>query len=330
MVGVSFQKLDLVQEISAETPKCHRCSEQAGEKDLEVIHMARNDENTTRLLGGALACIRSAYPALAPAEQKVADAVLADPVRVVYSSITEMSHYCGVGESTIIRFCHSIGFSGFQELKLVLSREAVIEQENFATNEVSAGDSLSTIAAKLTQANKQMIEDTLQVLDLEELEAAVDAIVHARRVEFYGVGASGFTAGDAKYKFMRIGIQCEAIVDPHLQAMSAALLTSADVALGISYSGSTRDVADSLKKAKDSGAVTICLTSHLHSPITEVAAIKLLCAAKDTPLGSGAVRSKIAQLHVLDLLYMGVVMRMYDRALAATQRTAEAVLDKLY
>ena len=120
------------------------------------------------------------------------------------------------------------------------------------------------------------------------------------------------------------------LVDPHLQAMSAATLGPQDVAVGISHSGSTKDVVDSVSRAKAAGATVICITHHARSPITRVADIKLLTASSESPLGSGAIRSKIAQLHVLDVLFTGVVMRMRERALEYTEKTAEAVLDKLY
>ncbi len=279
--------------------------------------------------GAGLTRIRSAYPGLSPAEKKVADYVLSNAESTIYASITELADACGVGEASIIRFCHSIGFRGFQEFKLVLAQDIGSSQEEMVTD-ISPSDDINALARKVAFRSTKSVNDTLSILNLKELELGIDAIVKARKVEFYGVGASGFTALDAKYKFLRIGVYCDAFTDSHLQAMSAATLTSKDVVVGISQTGSTKDVVDSCKIAKDNGATVICITAYAKSPITRVADIILLTASQESPLGSGAIRSKIAQLYVLDLLFTGVVIRIQDKAKYVTQKTAEAVLDKLY
>jgi len=276
-----------------------------------------------------LGLIRSYYPSFTPAEQRIADFILSNPRKVIYMSVTELAERCGVGDGTVVRFAQDIGFSGYQELKLTLSRDLVGPFEN-VLEDVSPEDSLDDIVRKITNKNLKAITDTTRLIDIDSLKKAIEIISQSRKVEFYGVGASGFTALDAKYKFLRIGIVCDALTDPHLQAMSAATLTSKDVAVGISHSGATKDTIDSLKVAKNAGAKTICITNFIHSPITEVSDIVLLTASPESPLASGAIRSKIAQLHILDLIFTGVAMRLGDQALRYTEKTAQAVLNKLY
>ncbi len=278
---------------------------------------------------GALVRIRSTYSALAPAEQKVADYVLSAPQEAIYSSVTELAEASGVGEATVIRFCRDVGYRGVQEFKLVLAADLAAPAEGL-TGDIGPEDDLAAAVQKVSHANRQAIGDTVNVLDLEQLDKAAEAIAAARKVEFYGVGASGITALDAKYKFMRIGRACEAFSDPHLAAMSASLLQPGDVAVGISHSGSTKDVVDALREARKSGATIVCLTDHARSPITAVADVVLLTASREAPLASGALRSKIAQVHLLDLLFTGVVMKLRDQARESTRRTAQAVVDKLY
>lgn len=276
-----------------------------------------------------LARIRSLYPTLTPAEQKVADQVLADPERAIYYSITELAEAAGVAESTVIRFCQSLGLKGYQAFKLELARSLVDPYENIQSD-LKPDDDLGTAIRKIGYAATQAIVDTVKVLDRDELERAVMALVKARRVNFYGVGASGITALDAQYKFLRIGRLAEAYIDPHSQAMAASLLRRGDVAVGISHSGSTKDVVHSCRVAKESGATVIAITNYARSPITHEADIVLLTASPETPLGSSSVRSKIAQLLVLDLLFTGVVLRLGLAAHEALEKTARSVLDKLY
>lgn len=279
--------------------------------------------------GGAVARIRSLYPSLSAAQQRVADYVLEHLPEVIYKSISELADECKVGEASIIRFCRSIGFVGFQEFKLVVSRD-LEEPPGNLHQDISTEDSIQEIIEKITYRNKYTLDSTLKLLDIQEVDRAVDAILRARKVEFYGVGVSGFTAMDAKYKFLRIGVLCDAFTDGHLQAMSASTLTPCDVVVGISQSGSTRDIIDACTVARGVGAKVIALTGHLRSPITEVSDIKLITAVQESPLGSGALSGKIAQVHVLDIMFSGVVVRMHGKALEMTERTANAVLSKLY
>ncbi|MFW6380975.1 MAG: MurR/RpiR family transcriptional regulator, partial [Bacillota bacterium] len=195
---------------------------------------------------------------------------------------------------------------------------------------IQTDDELKTIVEKITNANEQAINQTSKFIDLEMLQQAVDIISQAQKVEVYGVGASGIAAMDFKHKFMRIGINVDCFTDPHLQSMSASTLGEDDVVVGISHSGSTKDTVDSCKTARETGATVICITSHNRSPITKIADIKLLTAPKELPLSGGNLRSKIAQLHLLDLLSTGVALQNYEKTLEYNRKTAKSVLDKLY
>lgn len=102
------------------------------------------------------------------------------------------------------------------------------------------------------------------------------------------------------------------------------------MALDISHSGSSKDVVDALQLARQSGAITICLTHHTKSPITKVADIKLYTAARETALRSDAMTSRIAQLSILDVLYVGVALKRYEASLQSIERTKEALVEKKY
>lgn len=273
--------------------------------------------------------IRSLYNSFSKTEKKVADYIFINGNKVIYLSITEFAENCSVGEATIIRFCRKIGLKGYQEFKLVLARETVQINVNFLDN-ITKDDNSSELIRKITLTNIKAIEDTAKIISNKEVNKAVCAILSADKVDIYGVGASAFTAGDAKYKFMRIGIKCESFSDPHMQSMSAVQLNNKSVAIGISFSGSTKDTTDSLTLAKKSGAFTIAITNYAKSPITKVADSILLTSATETPLRSGALTSKIAQLHVLDILYTALTLKENKKAYDYLNKTAEAVLPKLY
>ncbi len=278
---------------------------------------------------GCLARLKGVYRSLNPAEKKVGDYILAYPEEVIGLSITEVAENSKASEATVVRVSQLVGYQGFQELKIMLAKDlgsffAEIREE------IKRGDSMSEVTAKVLQTNIQAIRDTLDVLDVGEMERTVKAISNARRVDFYGVGASGIVALDAQSKFLRINIESMAFIDPHLQAISAALLTKRDVAVGISHSGSTKDIVDSLSLAKSSGATVICITNYMRSPIAKISDIELFTASREATFRSGAIASRIAQLSVIDVLFLGVLMSRYDSTVKSLEKTTEAVKTKRY
>ena len=278
---------------------------------------------------GCLALIRRMFNSLRPAEKKVASHILDNGGQVVYQSITELASATGTSDATIIRFANALGFSGYQELKIALARELVSPDRNIH-EDIDPRDSLQVAVNKAFQANVQAVSDTLNVLDIESLQRAIDAVVGANHVYLYGVGTSSLSAQDAYYKLLRVGIHANFYADAHMQAISTAMIGEDDVVIGFSHSGSTRDVVDVLSLARERGACIVCVTNRVRSPMAKLADIVLRTASEETPFGSGGVPSMIAQLSVVDALFVGVSLAMYDRAIDFIERTGETVKNKKY
>ena len=278
---------------------------------------------------GSFVRLQAAYSSLRAAEQRVADFVLAHPDELIYLTVTELAERTDTSESTVVRLCQKIGYKGYQEFKIVLARDLVgPTTEIYAA--IEPGDDLATIKNKVFQANAQALRDTLEVLDEVQLQRAVDTLAGARRLEIYGVGGSSPLALDAYHKFLKLGLRSIALSDGDLMAMSSSLLRADDVALGISHTGASRDVTDALARAKASGATTICITHRPSSPITKVSDIVLVTAAQQTAFRSDASSSRIAQLTIIDTLYVGVAHKNHDRALEMIERTRQATAAKRY
>jgi DNA-binding MurR/RpiR family transcriptional regulator len=278
---------------------------------------------------GCLLRIKSAAEIFKPAEKSVADFVLAHPGEVMHMSVSEAARDIGVGESTVIRFCRSLGYKGYQEFKLRLAQD-LVEPVEFIHENISFNDSTSDLAQKVFQTNIQAVGDTMKALDPQMVEVAAKKLSEAGRVDIYGVGYSSFTALDAKLKFVRLGLVADAYGDAHLQVMAAASLRKSDVAIGISHSGSTKDVVDALSLARKAGATTISITNFSPSPITRVSDVVLLTASPESPLGGEVLTSRIAQLCVLDVLSVALAVTLGDGCLDLIRKTSEAVKKKRY
>jgi DNA-binding MurR/RpiR family transcriptional regulator len=272
--------------------------------------------------------IRSLLPGLARAEQRVAKVVLENPGTVAHRSITEVAEQAGTSETTVTRFCKAIGVGGYPELRIALAADTARSEARANHNmggDILPDDDLKQVVGKIAFADARAVEETAEQLDVESLGKVIQAVAAARRVDVYGFGASAFVAFDLQQKLHRIGLTCFAWNDTHIALTSAAVLTGADVAVGISHTGSTSETVEALRVAGETGATTVALTNFPRSPITEVADHVLTTAARETAFRSGAMASRIAQLTVIDCLFIGVAQHHVDTAKTALEATYEAV-----
>ena len=275
-----------------------------------------------------LSTVRQSLPRLSSSEARVAEAIIADPTIVVDLTITDLAQLCGTSLSTVARFCQTLGYTGYREFRMevasALSREAA-ERDRFglADADISPDDSAADVVAKIAFHEVLAIEQTAQGLDVEVFDRVVDAIAGATHVDLYGFGASGLTAQDLQQKLARIGISAFCSVDVHLALVSAALRRPGDVAIGISHSGLTSETIHALGVAREAGATTVAITNSPESPITEVADAVLTTQARESLYRMGAMSSRIAQLALVDFLFVRVAQRRHEDVAAPLRRTFE-------
>lgn len=275
---------------------------------------------------GILARLRATLPGLTPALQRIAEYALDAPDKVLYHTVTELAEAASSSEGSVIRFCKDMGFSGFQDFKLALATDLASAPRESASGVLGEPGNIITNAV---QHAETAIRETGQLLDLSEIEQTTAQLLLADRIDVYGVGASGVIAHYVHYKLLRLGLNVQAFVDPHLAAMSAAYLTKASVAIGVSSSGSVVDTVHALQTARVAGAFTVSLTNRAKSPMTAISDAVLLASNPESPLTGGAIPSKIGQLLVLDVLFSSLLSQR-SSGLTAVQKTAEAVVDKSY
>ena len=278
---------------------------------------------------GTTVRIKSLMPVLSNAEKRVAQRVLDAPGAAAASTITTLALDCDTSEATVVRFCRAVGFMGFRALRLALATE-VGRAEGGAgsartvSGDIRPGDDLDQVVEKIAFADARAVEETAQQLDLDALRLVIEAIVAARRIDIYGVGASAFVGLDLQQKLHRIGLVSFAWIDPHVALTSAALLGRRDVAVGISHSGATQDTVDALAQARENGVTTIAVTNFPRSALAETADLVLTTAARETTFRSGATASRLAQLTVVDCMFVGVAQRTYESSQHALEVTYDA------
>lgn len=285
--------------------------------------------SATREASGLIVHISGLLPSLSPAEQRVGRLVVANPADAARRTITDLATAAETSEATVIRFCRSVGLEGYPQLRIRLAAEAARRVEppdaRVVGGDIPPGADLAQIIATIAFNDARAVEETAEQLDPAVCERVVDAISGAGRVDIYGAGASGFVASDFQQKLHRIGRMAYYWPDLHTALTSAALLGKGDVAVGISHSGTTSDVIEVLEQARARGATTVALTNFPRSPVTEVSDFVLTTAARETTYRSGATASRLAQLTVVDCLFVGVAARNRTKTRRALEVTAEAV-----
>ena len=274
--------------------------------------------------------VRGLLPALSPAERRVARVIIDEAATAARLTIGELAERARSSQATVIRFCRAMGFGGYSELRLTLAAEAGRAAEATTAGEVvgsdiSETDDLAQVVKKIAFADARAVEETAVQIDIAVLEQVVGLIAVARRVDIYGVGASAFVASDFRQKLHRIGRIAFAWSDLHLALTSAALLDERDVAFAISHTGTTFDTIEAFAEAGRRGARTVALTNFPQSALARAADLVLTTAARETTFRSGAMASRLAQLTVIDCVFVGVAQRTYPETRRALDVTYEAV-----
>lgn len=276
-----------------------------------------------------LARIRDIYSSLNSAEKKVAKFILENPKDIVHLSITEVSDNSQVSDATVFRLCQKLGYKGYQELKINLAG-SVIEPIKNINEEINEDDDMYIIMQKLLNSDHYNMEHTAKINNIEDLNRAVDLILQADQLLFFGMVASGALAMDACHKFTRTGIKCIFQTESHWQAIYAALATEKDVVIAFSHSGSNKELIESIKLARENNAKIISITGNAKSPITKVSDIVLVSYGKESMFRSEAMGSRITALMLIDCIYIGVCLQRKDETLKTLSKIRAAIALKRY
>lgn len=258
-----------------------------------------------------LLTIKSLYHGFSPTEQKIADYILHHPNHIAHLSISDLATQLQIATSTLFQFAKKLGYSGFKEFKMAI----LLQENNFPSTSIHENildnDNELAIAQKVIASNIKSLNDTKKLLSLDKLQAAKTMIANANTLYFFGVGGSEILAQDAYHKFLRSPIRVHHSTDYHIQLMEASLLTSKDCAICISHTGHAKETIKIAEKVKEAGANVIVITSNASSPLAKLGDVVLISISEEIEFHSEALSSRIAQLSILDTLY--VILMFMDK-----------------
>lgn len=262
-----------------------------------------------------------------PAEEGLIRYILNSPEAAANSTIKQLSQETYTSQSTIVRLCIKIGFSGYREFRRALSGEVEVLKRAIRedVSEISQSDSLEEMAGKVTAMNIKSLEDTMRLMDSETLAECVALIDRAEMIGLFGVGAGLVVARDAYMKLLRINKPCVFNDDWHNQRLQAQNLGERDLAILITYSGRTREVVECARILRKNECPIIAITQNDASPVAQMSTHNLYIPSNEQLLRSGAMASRMAQMNVIDILYTAYAYRRYD---SFKQRLAETYIQK--
>lgn len=252
-------------------------------------------------------------------EKKVIEGILnAEKNELIYLSITELASRLKVAEATLVRFCKKLGYNGFQDFKLSLSKELGMVDSH------SINSVVKRVAIQMTDA----ITETSRSISYSTCLEIAQHMIEANKICAFGVGNSSITAMEVSNVLARIGISVTATPDPHLQAMIASNMGEKDMVVLISVSGSTKDIIDVAEIAKRNGVKIVVITCYDHSPLAKYADYILYSTRREAAYEGGSVSTIVSISYIVNVLYNAIYEKLGDHAYECTMRAASSVANK--
>lgn len=269
--------------------------------------------------------LRESMPDFSATEQRIAAYILCHAEALAATSISTVASECQTSKSMVVQMCKKAGYKGFKDLCNRLSVGMALSSRREMVSEyrdIHPGCPVEQICHITMQKELESLHNTLDILDPERIEAAVDALISARRIRLFGVGNSAVVALDMHNKLQRIGLDSHFSQDTHCQLTAASTLIDEDCALVFSYDGTTRDMIDAVHYALEGGATVISITRYGHNPISDKADIPLYVAANESLVRAAAMSSRLAMLTMVDMLFTCVASKMHGEIVGLLNRTA--------
>lgn len=256
-------------------------------------------------------------------EEELAHYILQRPEEVSQLTISQIAKKLHISPATITRFCQKLAFSGFNEFRHELKRFVDLRNTPKNMKNIKQVDYF----AKLYQDHLGIIDNTFHITTYDNIQKAVSFLTKANKIHVYGIGSSGIAAQEFKSKFFRIGLTVEAITDPHQSMMDAALSNENSVVIGISISGTTKEVISAVKIAKKQGACILVFTGDKNSALSQLGDLTLLVTSKNSMHMGQNISPLLPLLLLFDLLYTELVAKDYKNRINIREKTLKVLTE---
>ena len=264
---------------------------------------------------------------LSKKEKEVCSYLMDHSKDVIHMAISELAERCSTSEPSLVRLAKKLGYKGYQAMKISIAQEAIDTTQQIYES-LAPSDTTPIIVDKVFNSNIKALQDTLKLGNKENIEKAIELIIHSKHLIFYGIGGSNIIALDGQHKFLRIGFLPLAFSDSNVQLMSAVTLGPGDVVIAISHSGASEATIEMVEFASKAGAKIITITDYNRCPILKHSDVQLFTSSSETAFKPEALSSRIAELSIIDSLFVGTVMKRYTESFEYIKMTRAALDSK--
>lgn len=260
------------------------------------------------------------------AERKIAGYIKDNMDKAVHCTLLELAESIGVSDATVVRFCKSLGYKGFQEFKICAAMETIPSGQQYHPK-LKKDDDPEEICKKIFATEITALQRTLQSLDMGVITQVGHILSRASRIVFAGTGASMLVCRDAHHKFLQIGVHVSAAEDKDIQLMEAALLHPGDVLFAVSHSGNNLHVLHAAELGRSCGATVVGLTQVGKNSLAQIADYTITTVSEETIFRSEAASTRLTQLAVIDSLIAVVAFQDYEGSFRSIYKIRTATMD---
>ena len=273
-----------------------------------------------------LTAIQDNMSSFSKGQKKIAGFILESYDKAAFMTASRLGKRVGVSESTVVRFASELGYDGYPDMqrslqKMIRIRLTTVQRIEVTNDRLGDQDLLSMVL----QSDIDKIRQTLEELDRESFNRAVDAIVSARKIYIIGVRSSAAIASFLNFYFNLIFDNVVLVSASTASEIFESLLRvgEGDVVIGVSFPRYSSRTVQAMSFARDRGAATVAITDSEASPLIPISQY-LLMARSDM---ASFVDSLVAPLSLVNALLVAVSQRKNDE-LARTFRTLEDIWEE--
>lgn len=276
-------------------------------------------------ISGGLSMLKVIESRLPLSEKKIAQYIQNHPDAAVTMTAQELGESSNSSSAAVVRLCKSMKLSSFQDLKMRIAGD-LQQNDSFEYRDIQVNEPVVNIIDQMTYNTVSMISETKDYIQKEIIETALEWLESSSKIIIYGIGASGIIAYDCQQKFLRVGLNSYYFEDPHLTLTTLAHCGPDDLAIFISFSGETKETINILKQAKKLKVRTLGITKYGKSPMSDLVDCAIYSSPKKEAISrSAATSTRIAQLHIIDILFMSYVSKNFQETIDSIDKSKKLV-----
>ncbi|MGL4671216.1 MAG: MurR/RpiR family transcriptional regulator [Cetobacterium sp.] len=270
--------------------------------------------------------LKQNYNSFTDREKLISKYFLENEESIIKLSAKEIGDLTKTSAPTVVRFSKKLGFSSLNELKLSLKLSSNEIEKNSRFEYLDKDLKTKDIIYGVKESIDSVMEKTVKLIDEKDLDKAINLLIDAKNIYIYSIGVSGLVGLDFYYKLNRINKRCTLHTDTHLQITSSVLMEPGDVAVAISYSGETAEVLTCVENARKNKIPIISITkASVNNELEKLSDITLKIPFVEKSLREGAMSSRISQLAIIDMLFIGIARDNFEEIEKKLIVTREAV-----